>query len=125
MRGRPAFAAADEQRRQVKAMAGYGVPQDDIAAVLTIDAKTLRKHFWVELQSGAMEANAKVAQSLFQRAVSEKGSAGVTAAIFWLKARAGWRDIAPATEGPIGKKEERAQAARTAAEGSPWAKLLQ
>jgi hypothetical protein len=123
MRGRPSFAPSDEQRRQVKAMAGYGVPQDDIAAVLTIDAKTLRKHFWVELQTGAMEANAKVAQSLFQRAVSEKGSAGVTAAVFWLKVRAGWREHAGTTE--IGKKEERERASEMAERGTTWESLLQ
>ena len=95
MRGRPAFAPTDDQRRQVKAMAAYGVPQGDIATVLNIDAKTLRKHFWLELQTGSIEANAKVAQSLFQRATTEKGSAGVTAAIFWLKTRGGdpWREI--------------------------------
>ena len=35
------------------------------------------------------EANAKVAQSLFQMATQGKN---VAAAIFWMKARAGWRE---------------------------------
>jgi hypothetical protein len=121
MRGRPAFAPTDDQRRQVKAMAAYGVPQGDIATVLNIDAKTLRKHFWVELQTGSIEANAKVAQSLFQRATTEKGSAGVTAAIFWLKTRAGWREQ-QAEE--VGKKEQREIVARTAERGTDWEALL-
>jgi hypothetical protein len=121
MRGRPAFAPTDDQRRQVKAMAAYGVPQGDIATVLNIDAKTLRKHFWIELQTGSIEANAKVAQSLFQRATTEKGSAGVTAAIFWLKTRAGWREQA-AEE--VGKKEQREIVARTAERGTDWEALL-
>jgi hypothetical protein len=43
----------DEQRRLVRALAGFGVPQDDIAKHLDTDR-------------GALEANAKVAQSLFQ-----------------------------------------------------------
>jgi hypothetical protein len=123
MRGRPAFAPSDEQRRQVKALAAYGVPQDDIATVLAIDAKTLRKHFWPELQNGAIEANAKVAQSLFQRATTEKGSAGVTAAIFWLKVRAGWRE--PATSTEAGKKVERERASEVAERGTSWEALLQ
>jgi hypothetical protein len=123
MRGRPAFAPSDDQRRQVKALAAYGVPQDDIATVLAIDAKTLRKHFWVELQTGAIEANAKVAQSLFQRATTEKGSAGVTAAIFWLKVRAGWREPLAATE--LGKKVERQRASEIAERGTSWEALLQ
>ena len=115
MRGRPAFQPTQEQRKQVKAMSAFGVPQSDIGAVLGIDAKTLRKHFWVELQTGAIEANAKVAQSLFQRATTEKGSAGVQAAIFWLRTRAGWREeVAPIQARPEGKKAMREIIARSA-----------
>lgn len=122
MRGRPAFAPTAEQRRQVKAMAAYGVPHDDIATVLGIDPKTLRKHFWVELQTGGIEANAKVAQSLFQRATTEKGSAGVTAAIFWLRVRAGWKEAH--AEAEPGKKAERERIAQTAERGTDWEALL-
>ncbi|WP_244408254.1 hypothetical protein [Roseomonas fluvialis] len=70
-------------------MAGFGVPHTDIATFLGIDAKTLRKHFREELDRGTTEANAKVAQSLFQMATQGKN---VAAAIFWMKARAGWRE---------------------------------
>ena len=83
------FEATPEQRRTVKTMAGFGVPQEDIAIFLGIDAKTLRKHFRDELDRGVTEANAKVAQSLFQMATQGKN---VAAAIFWMKARAGWRE---------------------------------
>ena len=78
-----------DQRRTVKTMAGFGVPHTDIATFLGIDAKTLRKHFREELDRGTTEANAKVAQSLFQMATQGKN---VAAAIFWMKARAGWRE---------------------------------
>lgn len=78
-----------DQRRTVKTMAGFGVPHVDIATFLGIDAKTLRKHFRDELDRGTVEANAKVAQSLFQMATQGKN---VAAAIFWMKARAGWRE---------------------------------
>jgi hypothetical protein len=70
-------------------MSGFGVPHTDIATFLDIDPKTLRKHFRVELDRGMTEANAKVAQSLFTMATQGKN---VAAAIFWMKARAGWRD---------------------------------
>ena len=83
------FEPTDEQRRTVKAMAGLGVPHEGIAALLEIDDKTLRKHFHPELARGSVEATAKVAQSLFQMATSGKN---VAAAIFWMKARAGWRE---------------------------------
>ena len=84
-----AFEPTEEQRRTVRAMAGYGVPHDDIATLLEVDPKTLRKHFRRELDRGSIEATAKVGQSLFRMA-TEGGS--VAAAIFWMKARAGWRE---------------------------------
>lgn len=83
-----AFDPSDEQRRLVRMMAGFGVPQPDIAAHLEIDPKTLRKYFRQELDRGTIEANVKVTQSLFQMATSGKN---VAAAIFWMKARGGWR----------------------------------
>ena len=60
------FEPTDEQRRTVRALSGFGVPQPDIATHLGIDPKTIRKHFRVELDRGSIEATAKVAQSLFQ-----------------------------------------------------------
>ncbi|HYF08417.1 MAG TPA: hypothetical protein VD970_12410, partial [Acetobacteraceae bacterium] len=78
-----------DQRRTVRAMAGFGVPQADIATFLKIDPKTLRKHYRDELDQGVTEANAKVAQSLFNMATKQNN---VAAAIFWMKARAGWSE---------------------------------
>lgn len=86
------FEPTDEQRRTVRAMAGYGMPHVDIAIFLDIDAKTLRKHFTRELELGSIEATTKVAQSLFRMATEGKN---VAAAIFWMKARAGWREKQP------------------------------
>ena len=87
---RPAHLPEPSQRRQVEAMAGYGVPEADIARVLCIDPKTLRKHYRDELDTGHIVANAKVAESLFRKATGD-GRQSVTAAIFWLKTRAGGR----------------------------------
>jgi 5,10-methylene-tetrahydrofolate dehydrogenase/methenyl tetrahydrofolate cyclohydrolase len=83
------FTPTDEQRRTVRALSGYGVPQEGIAIHIGIDAKTLRKHFRQDLDRGSVEATAKVAQSLFHLATVDKN---VAAAIFWMKARAGWRE---------------------------------
>ena len=89
--GRPAHLPEPSERRQVEAMAGYGVPEADIARVLGIDPKTLRKHYRDELDTGHIVATAKVAESLFRKATGD-GRQAVTAAIFWLKTRAGWRE---------------------------------
>jgi hypothetical protein len=85
------------QRRQVEAMAAFGVPELNIARVVGIDAKTLRKHYREELDTGQTKATAKVAESLFRKATSE-GPQSVTAAIFWLKTRGGWRESPQAHE---------------------------
>lgn len=78
-------------RRQVEAMAGYGIPEAAIARVLEIDAAELRRLYARELDNSEVKANAKVAESLFRKATGE-GRQAVTAAIFWLKTRAGWKD---------------------------------
>jgi hypothetical protein len=88
--GRPPHDPTPAERRQVEAMAGYGVPEADIARVIGVDPKTLRKHYRDELDLGHVKANAAVAESLFRKATGD-GRQSVTAAIFWLKTRAGWR----------------------------------
>src|SRR5664279_1060063 len=82
--GRKAHRPDPTNRRQVEAMAGYGVPELAIARVIAIDPKTLRKHYREELDTGQIKATAKVAESLFRKATGD-GSQSVTAAIFWLK----------------------------------------
>src|ERR1700719_4558906 len=67
--GRPTFCPSPEQRREVEVMARYGVPEDDIALVLGIDPKTLRRHFRLELDIAFVKANAKVAESIYLQAV--------------------------------------------------------
>ena len=78
-------------------MAAYGVPELNIARVVGIDAKTLRKHYREELDTGQTKATAKVAESLYRKATTD-GHQSVTAAIFWLKTRGGWRETPQAHE---------------------------
>jgi hypothetical protein len=89
--GRRAHVPDPAGRRQVEAMAGYGIPEADIATVLEIDAKTLRKHYRRELDKGHIKATAKVAENLYRKATGD-GREAVIAAIFWLKTRAGWKE---------------------------------
>ena len=85
--GRPPFAPTPDQRRSVKALIAYGVTRVDIAKVIGIAPNTLNRHFEIELATGAVEANAKVAQALYNQAVVQ---GNVTAQIFWLKTKAKW-----------------------------------
>src|SRR3954469_22425890 len=86
--GRRAHKPDAAQRRQVEAMAAYGIPAQDISRVVGVDAKTLRKHYREELDLGETKANAQVAGFLFNSA----RTGNVTAQIFWLKTRARWRE---------------------------------
>jgi hypothetical protein len=89
--GRRSHKPDPSLRRQVEAMAAYGVAEPDIAKVVGIDPKTLRKHYRDELDTGHIKANSKVAESLFRKAIGD-GPQSVTAAIFWLKTRARWKE---------------------------------
>src|SRR5437762_14123413 len=93
------------QRGQVEAMAGFGIPEAEIAKVLEIEPARLREFFAKELDGGRTRANAKVAENLFRKAIGD-GRESVTAAIFWLKTRAGWKEttaheLGGTGEGPI------------------------
>ena len=86
--GRRAHRSDPAQRRQVEAMAAYGIPETDISRVIGVDPKTLRKHYRDELDLGETKANAQVAGFLFNAAKN----GNVTAQIFWLKTRAKLRE---------------------------------
>jgi hypothetical protein len=70
-------------------MAGYGAPRASIAAYLRIDVARLNAMLGEELDQAEADANTKVAQALFQMATRQNN---VAAAIFWMKARGGWRE---------------------------------
>ena len=117
-------APSEETRKTVQAMAGYGIPHDDIATVIGISPHTLRKHYAKELDTGQIIATSKVAQNLFRIATGE-GREAVTAAVFWLKTRAGWSEYSAAQmPKPLGKNAEAEQAAGLAAEMTEWNELV-
>jgi hypothetical protein len=110
---------SQKDREIVETMAGYGIPENDIARVIGISISTLRKWYSEELETGATKMNSKVAQSLFEKALGT-GAGAVTACIFWLKCRARWVEPAPA-EGYVGKKEQLQRAAKAAGADDGWA----
>ena len=90
--GRPEHRPTPQIRAQVRAFAGFGLPQQQLALLVGMSINTLRKHYAADLEFGEAQATAKVAQSLFNAA--SKGEAW--AVCFWMKARAGWSEKAPA-----------------------------
>lgn len=88
----------DATRAEVSALYSFGIPQEDIAAYLGIDAKTLRKHYRAELDTSVTKANAAVGRFLYQNATGRTLKDGAThsdcvrAAMFWAKTRMGFKE---------------------------------
>lgn len=89
--GQPPHKPTDQTRAQVAAMVAYGITAVEIGKVIGISDTTLRKYYREEIDTGTAVANAKVAESLYKKALGD-GPSAVTAAIFWMKTRAGWKE---------------------------------
>jgi len=87
--GRPPHEPTERSRAKVKALAAYGTPQEQIARALDIHRETLTKYYRDELDLGVIEANAKVAETLFNQGVRDGNT---TALIWWTKSRMGWKE---------------------------------
>lgn len=78
----------DEKDAQtVRTMAGYGVPQEDIAASIGCCVETMQKLYKEQLAEGRAEANGQIGKRLFEKAMEGDTSA----LIFWAKCRMRWR----------------------------------
>ncbi len=91
--GRKMHKPDENSRAQVKTLAIAGTRQELIAKVIGISVPTLTKHYRDDLETAETMANAAVARSLYSKATGNHPGA-VTAAIFWLKCRAGWKEPA-------------------------------
>jgi hypothetical protein len=76
---------------RVEALAGFGLTAAEIARVFDLDEDLVKTAYARELSGGQIKANARVAESLYRKATGE-GRESVTAAIFWLKTRARWKE---------------------------------
>lgn len=89
----PKIGFSDKQLREIERMARY-LTQDQIADVLEISARTLRRRLRDDprvlsaYKKGKGETIAAVARSLIFQALA----GNTTAAIFFLKTQAGWRE---------------------------------
>jgi hypothetical protein len=89
---RNAHKPTAESRNMVQLLTGMGSGADDVARVLGVTARTIFRHYRVELDRGVAVANMNVAQSLYRKAMGN-GPQSVAACIFWMKTRGGWREV--------------------------------
>ena len=107
--GRKAFVPNPAQRNMVRKLTGWGIPQQHICPLVTnpqtakpLDPKSLRKHFALDIGTGAVEANFLVGSLIYATILGLPPPPGTVAitnkrvrcrfAIFWAKTRMGWRE---------------------------------
>lgn len=110
-------------------LAAFDRNEDQIAAALSISAPTLKKHYFRELRA-RLEARQRVEAKLLVKLLDEADKGNVSA-IDKLWKRLDRHDLqllggqVKKPKAPkLGKKEERLQAAKGAAEGSSWGELV-
>lgn len=88
--GRKAFSPTENERKQVKALSGYGLPFHQIAALIRdgIHIDTLREHFAAELVVGKATANAQIAGGIFKKALA--GDSNLMK--YWGATQLGWKE---------------------------------
>lgn len=103
LKGSPGFEPGPDQAAQVEKLTALGLSVDDIAAVLRIEPKLLKKYYQYEIDTADKRTNAEVAKIALQMAMS---GAVPDMTKFWLKTRAGWKEtkvteVTGANGGPI------------------------
>ena len=86
--GRKPHKVTKENEATVRRLGALGVTYEDIASRLKISSDTLVKYYKDILDDARIDANSAIAGTLFTQA--QRGN--MTAAIFWLKTRAGWKE---------------------------------
>lgn len=87
--GARTYKRSENDLSEVQRYKAVGVSNEQIASALGISHETLVKNYGPELELGLSKANAAMAGALYRN-----GMAGnIAAQIFWLKTKAGWRDM--------------------------------
>jgi hypothetical protein len=97
------FAPTIEQRGNVEAMTGFGIPQEEICRLIhnpetgkPIDKKTLELHFRDEIETGTTKANATVGRFIYATITGAPGGVDyppgrIDLAKYWAASRMGWK----------------------------------
>lgn len=95
--GAAPYEPTPAERLMVRVCRASGMTEEQIAPLVNwphgLAVSTLKAHFAADIEHGTERLTALIAANLARRAIDPNGGRdGLTAAIFWLKARAGWRD---------------------------------
>jgi len=104
-----AHVPTDQTRNMIALAAMAGLTQDRAGAMIGVGKLTIQRHYAAEWERGTDHASMKVVGNLYRMATATTNDrVSVAAAIFWAKARLGWRERpqtaeAEAMPGPEGK----------------------
>ena len=87
--GRKRHKPTETTREIVNVMLSHGLTQVDVAKVLRLDPKTLRRHYSDEIETASIIAMSEVAKTAYKMAISGQYPAMT---MFLLKTRLGWRE---------------------------------
>lgn len=92
--GMPAWEPSPKELQQIEVMAGLGLTLKQIALVIGVPQYTLRSTCPDVLDRAEMLMNLKVGANLYKMATGPTNERNtVQAAIWWTKARMGWKDV--------------------------------
>jgi hypothetical protein len=94
--GRPRHVPTDQLRALCQLSLAAGATLEDTARIMKIGLDVLHREYKDEIADGGATANLKVAGALFKMASDPNHPKCATAAIWWTKARMGWKDPAGA-----------------------------
>jgi hypothetical protein len=87
-----AHVPTPQTRAAVWMMSATGVTLENIGLAMGVHKVTIARHYKQELDRGLLEANNRVAASLFKLATTPGPSQAVSC-MFWLKTRGKWQEI--------------------------------
>jgi hypothetical protein len=84
-----------ERLRQIEAAAGCGLSDEEVARVVGVEPKVLDRP---KVRKALEKARANVVQQVAAALIRKALGGNIPAAVFYLKAKAGWRDTDAALE---------------------------
>lgn len=103
--GTPAHQPTQASRNLVLLCGAMGQTQEQMARLIGISETTLKLHYAVELKDGGQKILTGIAGNLARIAQDPNHPKCVTAAIFWLKTKGGFREV-ERTEDPDNPDEK-------------------
>lgn len=89
----PPHVADEEKHRQVRTMSACGLSIEQVCDILPCRREDFDRCYANTYKNGLTQANVQVGAQVLQAATDKNHGQFFQCASFWLRARAGWRDV--------------------------------